>query len=114
MKVSAASFTGLVETPVCCSEKSSGTTLPSVVTPRNGSAKALSALAEVFFQPSGIGSTILLADPGRSGLTPYPPYLPGMMLIAHALLPLKFIDTPTSQAASRHYTPPTASSTTTD
>ena len=35
---------GLVEMPVCCSEKSPGTTCPSVVTPRNGSAKALSAL----------------------------------------------------------------------
>jgi hypothetical protein len=52
--------------------------------------------------------TILLADPGRGGLTPYPPYLPGMMLIASILLPLKFIDTPTGQAASRHYTPLTA------
>src|SRR5512132_3529701 len=35
----------LIEMPVCCSEKSPGTTCPSVVTPRNGSAKALSALA---------------------------------------------------------------------
>jgi len=45
MKASAASFIGLVETPVCRGEKSLGTTCPSVVTPRNGSAKALSARA---------------------------------------------------------------------
>src|SRR6266571_519550 len=63
-----------------------GTTCPSVVTPRNGSAKAFSALAYVFFHPSGIGSTILLAEPGRGGLTPYPPYLPGMMAIVETLL----------------------------
>src|SRR5712691_5080497 len=88
MKASAASFTGLVEMPVCCSEKSPGTTCPSVVTPRNGSAKAFSALAYVFFHPSGIGSTILLAEPGRGGLTPYPPYLPGMMAIVETLLRL--------------------------
>jgi hypothetical protein len=34
--------------------------------------------------PTGVVSsppTIRLADPGRGGLTPYPPYLPGMMLI---------------------------------
>src|SRR5713101_2935310 len=85
-KASAASFRGLVETPVCCNEKSAGTTCPSAVTPRNGSAKAFSALAYVFFQPSGIGSTSLLAEPGRGGLTPYPPYLPGMMAIMETLL----------------------------
>src|SRR5262249_15186939 len=88
MKASAASLMGLVETPVCCSENRPGTTCPSVVTPRNGSARALSALANVFFHPSGMGSTIRLAEPGRGGLTPYPPYLPGTMAIAKILLTL--------------------------
>jgi hypothetical protein len=45
MKASGAALMGIVEMPVCYSEKSPGTTCPSVVTPRNGSAKALSALA---------------------------------------------------------------------
>src|SRR5207244_11741238 len=89
MKASAASLMGLVETPVCCSEKSPGTTCPSVVTPRNGSAKALSARASVFFHPSGLGSTMRLAEPGRGGLTPYPPYLPGTMAITEILLRLR-------------------------
>ena len=62
--------------------------------------KALSALAYVFFQLSGSGSTIRLAEPGCGGLTPYPPYLPGTMLIACTLLPRKVIDTPASQAAT--------------
>src|SRR5262245_4257899 len=85
-KASAAALIGLVETPVCCNEKGPGTTCPSVVTPRNGSSRAFAALAYTFFQPSGIGSTILLAEPGRGGLTPYPPYLPGTMAIAGTLL----------------------------
>src|SRR5262245_50760008 len=88
MKASAASLMGLVETPVCCNGNSPGTTCPSVVTPRNGSAKALSALAYVFFHPSGMGSTMRLAEPGRGGLMPYPPYLPGMMAIVGILLRL--------------------------
>src|SRR5262249_5452765 len=86
MKASAASLIGLVETPVCCNEKSLGTSCPSVVTPRNGSASALSALAYVFFQPAGMASTMRLADAGRGGLTPYPPYLLGIMAIAEILL----------------------------
>src|SRR5262245_21508818 len=32
--------------------------------------------------PIEMGSTIRLAEPGRGGRTPYPPYLPGMIVIA--------------------------------
>jgi hypothetical protein len=38
--------------------------------------------------PKGIGSTMRLAEPGRGGRTPYPPYLPGMMAIVEILLRL--------------------------
>src|SRR5262245_51657602 len=36
--------------------------------------------------PTGMGTTMRLAEPGRGGLTPYPPYLPGIMAIAEILL----------------------------
>ena len=66
MKASAAS---LVETPVCCREKSPGATFPSVVTPRNGSAKAFplwrrcsSTLRDRLHHPAG-GAWSRWSDP---------------------------------------------------
>ena len=38
--------------------------------------------------PIEMGSTMRLAEPGRGGLTPYPPYLPGIMAITEILLRL--------------------------